>query len=756
MSEWPRSLFDAPALRGLDERGQKEVVRAGHFRRIEAGATLYAPGDPSDAFFVVHKGRVRLTAVRRGDELESELREARSLDTLGEEAALPGALRAARAVALEDSELAEIPMGVLKRSLAKAGGGELLEREERSLRRAASRDVLGTLAFARDLPRDDFELLLDGVRWRSLPRRARLYKLGDPADLAYLVVSGLVQLQTEHEGRVQVRAYVTRGDLFGDEEALAGRRRGVHAVALGDCQLLSVPRALLRSLVDRNPRVLERIRRVESERQELQAEVARGAVRSTEHVFHDLYRMQMARSLLAIDQDRCVRCGHCAWTCAETHAGVARLVRRGDKIVTELAVVNDGAKSLLLPSSCQHCHNPACMIDCPTGAIGRDPEGDVFIREALCTGCGACAKACPWDNIRMAPRSEGAGSVDVAVKCDLCKELAQPACVSACPTEAILRLDPQRDFAEVRALFGGEPGVGERPSRRASLVEALPQVALALCLGLTPAGILWHARDALVPGRGLAYAAGILALVSCVALGLYVVPKRFGHRFLRRRAERPRGRLATPSPSEPTPRSALAPHYRVHVAVGLLVLALVALHSGGRVGHGVTAALTLVFWVSAGLGALGALAYRVLPPVLSRLEPKGALPEDLALERELLFDRLHRATSGTSDLVKSIAERLLVPYARATSGPLALTLSGRSLAEERKELRARVDRVLEGRGAGKLDGLDALVRVVVELRALPARRALTFALRAVVPLHVVGTVALLVLVLLHAFQMTRW
>ena len=48
----------------------------------------------------------------------------------------------------------------------------------------------------------------------------------------------------------------------------------------------------------------------------------------------------------------------------------------------------------------------------PTGAIGRDPKGEVFIREDLCTGCGNCAKGCPLDNIQMAPRGGMPGLLD--------------------------------------------------------------------------------------------------------------------------------------------------------------------------------------------------------------------------------------------------------------------------------------------------------------------------------------------------------
>ncbi len=57
---------------------------------------------------------------------------------------------------------------------------------------------------------------------------------------------------------------------------------------------------------------------------------------TTAHALRDLYRMRVARSLLVIDQDSCIRCGHCAWSCADAHDdGVSRLARRGDKIVVD-------------------------------------------------------------------------------------------------------------------------------------------------------------------------------------------------------------------------------------------------------------------------------------------------------------------------------------------------------------------------------------------------------------------------------------
>ena len=89
---------------------------------------------------------------------------------------------------------------------------------------------------------------------------------------------------------------------------------------------------------------------------------------------------------------------------------------------------------------------------------------------------------------------------------------------------------------------------------------------------------------------------------------------------------------------------------------------------------------------------------------------------------------------------------MLLPYATSPLGPAALLLSGRRLRDEEARLLAMVDAVLEGRGKERLGGLTRLVGTCVEMRALPAQRALTLLLRAVVPAH--GALGAIVLVLL--------
>ncbi len=747
----PESAWRAPLLRELDELARQSLAAASRVRAVSRGATLWQEHDAADTIALVLEGSLELRCLRRGDVDASRLRLAAPGDTLGEEALL-GLPRRAAAIALDAARVLEVPAALFLRGSDRSGA-ESVARERRALERQATRDLVRQQALGRTLPDDDLDLVIDAVRWERFDRGAKLFAVGEPAAAVWLLCDGLVQLQTEDDDGVQVRAYLGRGDTVGDDEALAASDRSVTAVALGAVVALRLPAAVLRTVVDRNPGLRDAFVRVAQQRGALQQQVVgAAAAAATQHVFRDLYRMQMARSLLVIDQDTCVRCGHCAWTCASLH-GESRLVRRGDKVVTRLPVLGQAPRSLLLPNSCQHCRNPACMIDCPTGAIGRDPHGEVFIREALCTGCGNCAKACPWENIRIAPRPGGVRAVrsgglarlspEIATKCDLCRDYDEPGCVRTCPTGAILRLDPSRDVAEVAHVLGAAaPGRARALRLPWAAVLGVLTASVAIAAGLAAAAR--HDAGTWVPARGPGLHAGIAAAIAMVVLVLHAAVKRNVRLWVRRAARGARRQAAAG-----VPRSRVRPLAQLHVLVGLAVPPAVVAHAGLSLPDGPAGALAAAFWLATALGLWGALAYATLPARLTRLERDGALPEDLRRRRGELVDRLFRAGSGRSELVRAIADRVLVPYARRPLGALALLLSGRTLAQEEARVHARVDAMLQGRGHDKLAGLDELVRVVVELRALPLRRLLTALLRGFLPLHVLASASLLALLAVH-------
>lgn len=759
---WSSAVFEAPLLRGLDSAARAVLSAAGSLHELEAGTAIFGEHDPGDSLFVVVRGEVELRSTLRGDEAPSVVRVARAGDTFGEESSL-GLPRRSTALASEAALVAEVPAALFERGTGRSGADGLWARELRALRRAATRDLLRTAAIGRSLSDDDLDLLLDGARYETRVRGEPVFEVGDPAADAFVIAQGLVQLQTvDDEDRARVQAYVTRGDLFGDADLLEAVR-SVGAVTMGETHVVRIPFDVLRSVSDRNPGLLSGVRRMAARRRLAQeVVVGEAACRTTRHVFHDLYRMQIARSLLVIDQDTCVRCGHCAWSCAQVH-GTSRLVRRGDKVVTRLRPAADEPRSLMLPNSCQQCRNPACMIDCPTGAIGRDSGGEVFIRDALCTGCGNCAKSCPWENIRIAPRAGNADSVvslvrhpEVAVKCDACRGYDGPACVQACPTGSILRVDPRRDVSEVAEILGTAEVPGPRRSRRIldpgrlaiGIVGATALGGGLVCLQL-------HRAGAWTPAAGPGLLAGWIAMFALVGLLAHAVPKRCVSWWMRRRASTvTRRRSGVQAEGASTrARSRVRPFVQAHIGLGFVGLAASVAHAGPRVSGTASGSLYLAWLLLCTLGLWGAAAYRVVPRMLGRIEREGALPEDLPARREALVDRLYRELSGRSELVKSVAQRVLLPYGRSAWGAAWLLASGRSLASEQRRLRAQVDAILRGRGAEKLAGLDPLIRTAVELRALPARRVLHALVRGWLPPHMVLTGIVVVLAGIHVVAM---
>jgi Fe-S-cluster-containing dehydrogenase component len=147
------------------------------------------------------------------------------------------------------------------------------------------------------------------------------------------------------------------------------------------------------------------------------------------------------KKTMLIDLNRCVHCDDCVRACAATH-GSPRFVRTGPAFMNIMAA-----------SACMHCAEPLCLADCPTGAIHRDADsGNVVIEEQKCIGCGACAKGCVYGNIRMVETRDFTGAIATdaasgaaivkATKCNFCQGVSGgPACVRACPHDALIRAD---------------------------------------------------------------------------------------------------------------------------------------------------------------------------------------------------------------------------------------------------------------------------------------------------------------------------
>jgi Fe-S-cluster-containing hydrogenase component 2/CRP-like cAMP-binding protein len=726
-----------PLLRELEPRVRADVCAAFRLRRFADGAIVFAAGDPAESVFVVGAGAVDSLSEQRAQR-ERAARRVRAGELLGEEALAPGARRP-QAVAVGACVLVEIPVSVLRRA-AERSFGTRLYREERRARRAAFRALLAGSALGQSVPEAVFEALFAEA---AEERHARGGRIAFSGERACLIVDGLFRVDSAEEA-----GFRGRGDTLGLVEALADEAFEAVAEVISDGVVLQFPKQALRALSRSAPHALEQALTQERAARERQRRVLRvEPVRETRVALSELGRLTSAGSLLAIELDRCARCGHCAKACADTH-GDARVLRQGEKVIATLA--NEGMPrqtALLFPVACQHCHEPACLSACPTGAIVRDASA-VLVREDLCTGCGACATACPWDAVRMRERPTvgelaGAGSALVASKCDLCHGRETSACVDVCPTSAIVRLTPKRDVLELGALsLGDERSAKERRRNAAGGAARTP-----------PSPVAWITRVAPIPplvallsfgmeraGPRLRLAAGIAAAVVALLLAAQSWLKRSA--WARSRVARvvPRDRHG----------SLVRPMLALHGWFGALSAGAALLHGGLSVpSSGVAGLLWLSFFGCAASGVLGAVAYRVLPRRITRLERSVVLPEDGPREVERLLDGLFVATTGQNRAIKQLLASLLVPYVRSRAGVFELLLSGRGLSEENARLGARIERALSGRVSQRLASHKPLVATAVALRAERARRVLERVLGAFVPVHLVLCVVMLVMLALH-------
>ena len=267
----------------------------------------------------------------------------------------------------------------------------------------------------------------------------------------FLIRSGFARVSERYNNGERTVSYLGRGQVFGFEEiacnAVHGRSFPFQRTlrGLGYVDVLFIPTSVIERYVLPNverENVVDLEPRTKSEAQEAAVSQLPGSVSHELLEFLVERRFINGTAAMIIDMDRCTRCDDCVRACASTHQNNPRFIRHGP--------VQEG---FMIANACLHCQDPVCMIGCPTGAIHRTSAGgQVVINDGTCIGCATCANACPYDNIQVVAVRDGHGRVvrdqvndrpiEKAAKCDLCvDQLTGPACVNACPHDAMVRAD---------------------------------------------------------------------------------------------------------------------------------------------------------------------------------------------------------------------------------------------------------------------------------------------------------------------------
>jgi CRP-like cAMP-binding protein/thioredoxin reductase/ferredoxin-like protein FixX len=442
-----------PLFRTITPLQIREILLASEVHNLDPGQIVFERHDYTNSVFVIVRGEVAIEVDASRPEAAVKLDEGAFFGEMG---LISGRRRTATVRASQPSLLVEIPRNAMIRLVRSVPDVKRQMDEVATIRQFQTYIAPGISA-------DELAAVIKHSQIVAFKPGEALVRESEVDDTVFLIRTGSVTVSRSIGGREVVISYVPAGHHVGEVAMLTRSPRSATVKAAVATEAIRIDAEPLRALLERFPKIKSEfaqrmsVRGMEAARLESRADrlapigelLGQGLGEATD--------------VLLIDESLCVQCNNCERACAETHNGISRLDRQAGPTFATIHV----------PTSCRHCEHPHCMKDCPPDALSRTKDGEVFIDQQKCIGCGNCERNCPYGVIHMsyqAPKKPGLLSwllfglghgpgedheavhaahqgAKKAVKCDLCKDIdGGPSCVRACPTGAAIRAHPQQLF----------------------------------------------------------------------------------------------------------------------------------------------------------------------------------------------------------------------------------------------------------------------------------------------------------------------
>jgi formate dehydrogenase iron-sulfur subunit len=245
---------------------------------------------------------------------------------------------------------------------------------------------------------------------------------------------------------------------------------------------------------------------------------------------------------ILFDATKCRGCERCVAACVEFNgkdpeaAARDRAVTRDGLSANRLVSVLPMQEGRFIRLSCMHCLEPSCVAACLVGGLTKTEDGPVVYDPDKCIGCRYCMLACPFH----IPRYEWDKTQPLMSKCSMCfdrlLEGEHPACVEACPNDAMsfgerdellrqahstIKRHPGRyldrvwgesEFGGTSVLFISDVDLAAAgwprqssdsiPSLTDPLIHKTPFIGLGVALGCWGLGAIIRRRNLLMHGEG--------------------------------------------------------------------------------------------------------------------------------------------------------------------------------------------------------------------------------------------------------------
>jgi len=474
----------------LNDEQFEKLKEAIELVEYESGETIFEEGEPSDCFYVIRSGLVKVLKnawyeFRKSEftpdywkNLVQEFHDAEDEDSDMRTAVKEMLADEAQTIIEEAKDGKKPILADQQEALIKAINEFIREAKLHEQLGKTRKEVLEVIS-GPQLEVTIAEFAKETKKWSVLE-----YRTFHRALLERLFPTGLPR-QLESAGPRRTLAYLGRGEIIGEmgvftnpptprsatciayDHPDSGFQQRIPDGRMGAVpsrvELVKINRAEFEQMRANSPEIDSKIRDLitirqlhQQETQDLRVGEA-GGIAPQSREFEQLGLIQ-GQKLMLIDLDRCTRCNACVEACVASHDdGRTRLYLDGPRY-----------DKYLVPLTCRKCLDPVCMIGCPVGSINRGENGEIIIRD-WCIGCRMCAEQCPYGSIQMnelktpidlskeqqaiiGPDAALKAVSEQAVVCDLCSSLPSqdPSCVYACPHDAAFRVNAQEYFFQAK------------------------------------------------------------------------------------------------------------------------------------------------------------------------------------------------------------------------------------------------------------------------------------------------------------------
>jgi Fe-S-cluster-containing dehydrogenase component len=321
-----------------------------------------------------------------------------------------------------------------------------------------SETALSSISLFDGLSQADLALLKGKVHRASAKAGEQIIELppmDEPFTHFFFLAVGQVSVNgLDSDARERPLNFLRKGDFFVNKSFQWNQQIATNVTAITDSELLLVPKDAMKQLVDQNEQVYKDLKTI-TERVDYRNRIYSedGQALAVLDFLVETGLTQASRVKIT-QLDLCIACDTCYDACEERH-GFQRLERGYAKFG-----ILDFAKS------CLTCFYPTCIPSCPVDSVVYNEEkGEVEILDN-CIGCTSCAQACQYGAITLHKVDEEDARFSrfitedkkrppkvIADKCNHCYGYDDMACITHCPTDAIIEVN-SADLLDNPRIFG--------------------------------------------------------------------------------------------------------------------------------------------------------------------------------------------------------------------------------------------------------------------------------------------------------------